>query len=109
MKRRPAYTLDHRCYRCGRPFRTKELWPVDKRMRCGDCKGRHAKRSQRRDTAREIVRGVVSLNAICREMHVDPKDARRILRRKYDKPTGGWSFTKEEAERIRKLLRIRED
>lgn len=105
MKPRPTYTIDHKCYRCGGDFRTKDLWPVGTRMKCDKCRGRHAKKSRPIDAARQLDRGVVSLAAICRELHINPKDARRILRRKYDKPIGGWSFTREETERIKRLLR----
>lgn len=73
-------------------------------MRCGACRGRHAKR-QRRASVRDLERGVVSLAALCRELGIDQKDARRVLRRKYNKPTGGWSFSREEADRIRELLK----
>lgn len=105
MRKRPAYTLSHTCYRCRRPFRSKELWPVGTRMRCDKCGGRHAARKRRANDKQQVERGVVSLASICRELCIDQKDARRILRRKYDKPTGGWSFTREEAERIKAMLK----
>jgi hypothetical protein len=47
----------------------------------------------------------VSLADIAGELGIDPRKARAMLRGKVDKPTGGWSWPKDEVETIKKLLK----
>lgn len=49
--------------------------------------------------------GLVSLADICAELRMDPRDARKILRNKVEKPDAGWAWPESEVAGIRKLLK----
>lgn len=48
--------------------------------------------------------GDISLADVCKELAVEPSLARRILRKHWTKPDGGWSFTPQQAEDVKKIL-----
>jgi hypothetical protein len=49
--------------------------------------------------------GLVSIGDICDELGMNPRDARKILRNKVEKPDAGWAWTPKEAEAIKKILK----
>ena len=49
--------------------------------------------------------GLVSIGDICDEIGMNPRDARKILRNKVEKPDAGWAWTPKDAEAIKALLK----
>lgn len=54
--------------------------------------------------------GLVTIQAICEEIGVDPKDARGVLRKSKDfqKGPAGWAWSEGEADKVRKFLNAQE-
>lgn len=55
-------------------------------------------------TPRPSKEGLVSVQNICTELKMHPRDARKILRGKVEKPSAGWAFPASEVAAIKKLL-----
>lgn len=49
--------------------------------------------------------GLVSLADICAELKIEPRDARKTLRGKVEKPDAGWAWPAAEATKIKALLK----
>lgn len=49
--------------------------------------------------------GLVSISDICAEIGMNPRDARKILRNKVEKPDAGWAWPESEVANIKKLLK----
>ncbi len=49
--------------------------------------------------------GLVTIAEICNELGMNPRDARKILRNKVEKPDAGWAWPKSEVASIKKMLK----
>lgn len=49
--------------------------------------------------------GLVTLAEICEELNIEPRDARKTLRNKVEKPDSGWCWTPDEAKKIKAMLK----
>lgn len=49
--------------------------------------------------------GLITLAEICEELKMEPRDARKILRDKVEKPDAGWCWPPEEAKKIKAILK----
>jgi hypothetical protein len=58
-----------------------------------------------RGATREMRKGLVTVQQICEELGIDPREARGFFRkRKLEKPAVGWAFDEGRANEIRKML-----
>lgn len=49
--------------------------------------------------------GLISIGEICESIGMNPRDARKILRGKVEKPDVGWAWPKGEVDAIKKVLK----
>lgn len=49
--------------------------------------------------------GLVTLADLCAELKIEPRDARKTLRNKVEKPDAGWAWPADEAAKIRTILK----
>lgn len=49
--------------------------------------------------------GLVTLAEICEELKIEPRDARKTLRGKVEKPDAGWAWDPAEAKKIKAILK----
>lgn len=49
--------------------------------------------------------GLVTLAEICEELKIEPRDARKTLRGKVEKPDAGWAWDAAEAKKIKAILK----
>lgn len=49
--------------------------------------------------------GLVSLADICAELKIEPRDARKTLRNKVEKPDAGWAWPAAEAAKVKAILK----
>ena len=49
--------------------------------------------------------GLISIGEICEELKINPRDARKILRNRVEKPDAGWAWPPSEVPSIKKLLK----
>jgi len=66
---------------------------------------RAANKSKTRTRAPVSRDGLVSIGDICADLGMNPRDARKILRGKVEKPDAGWCWPTDEADAIKKLLK----
>lgn len=49
--------------------------------------------------------GLVTLAEICEELKIEPRDARKTLRNKVEKPDAGWAWPADEAAKVKAILK----
>jgi hypothetical protein len=49
--------------------------------------------------------GLVSLAEICEQLNIEPRDARKTLRNKVEKPDAGWAWPAAEAAKVKAILK----
>lgn len=49
--------------------------------------------------------GLVTLADICAELKIEPRDARKTLRNKVEKPDAGWAWPADEAAKVKAILK----
>ena len=49
--------------------------------------------------------GLVTLAEICEELRIEPRDARKTLRNKVEKPDAGWAWSAAEAANVKAILK----
>jgi len=68
-------------------------------------KRRVAKKNQPRGAVKKAREGLTTLTEICDDMGMSPRDARKILRGKIDKPDAGWAWPDDEVASVKKVLK----
>ena len=49
--------------------------------------------------------GLITLAEICEELNIEPRDARKTLRNKVEKPDAGWAWEAAEAAKVKAILK----
>lgn len=49
--------------------------------------------------------GLITLAEICAELKIEPRDARKTLRGKVEKPEAGWAWPADEAKKVKAILK----
>lgn len=79
--------------------------PTLKKAEEPEKKTRVPKKNQPRGAVKASRGGLVTLAEICAEINMEPRDARKKLRGKVDKPDAGWAWPADEADDVRKVLK----
>lgn len=70
-----------------------------------DTRERNKRKTKTRATKTVTRDGLITIGDICEQLNMNPRDARKILRGKVEKPPHGWAWSADEAAKIKKLLK----